>query len=53
MHFVIDTGATMISMGADTANRDLDSTTAASTQSAGVMTANGAVAARKHHVEQA
>jgi aspartyl protease family protein len=45
MHFVIDTGATMISMGADTA-AELGLDYSAST-AAGVMTANGAVAARK------
>jgi aspartyl protease family protein len=45
MRFVIDTGATMISMGADTA-AELGLDYGAST-AAGVMTANGAVAARR------
>ena len=45
MRFVIDTGATMISMGADTAAQlGLDYSASIAT---GAMTANGAVAARK------
>jgi aspartyl protease family protein len=44
IHFVVDTGATMIAMSADTASQiGLD---AADSQQAAAMTANGAVAAR-------